>query len=135
MAGLTVPEKNAAAKTALRELIQLAPAIRTMADTVDSLQQEIRALRAAVAQLEKVTPAQVRILNAAVSDRARELGAQYALDGDRALRTAIRRSIRMEMGARSTREIARCDYEVAMDLIATWEDPAVIRALMDREGD
>lgn len=108
---------------------QVGSVMRAMAETVTQLSTEVRQLRAQVAQLEKVTPMQARALNLAIQERARVLSIRYATGDPAPLRTAIRRALRMETGVRSTKDLARCDYQVAMEIVETWDEPGTVRKL------
>lgn len=105
--------------------------IRTMAGMIADMRQDMLALQAKVAMLEKLTPMQVKDVNLRIRERAVQLEAGYGLPEGSAekLTTLIRRQVRMETGARSTRDIARCDYPVVCALISDWEDYQAISAL------
>lgn len=117
---------------------QMGQAITESRDTLARLvgilgeqQRQLQALQAKVAMLEKVTPMQVKDVNLRIRERAVQLEAGYSLPEGSAekLTTLIRRQVRLETGARSTRDIARCDYPVVCELIADWEDWQAISAL------
>lgn len=117
------------AEAALR---QIGAVMQAMAGTVTELQAEMRQLRAQVAQLEKLTPMQVRELNRMIQERARVLSIDYCTGLPQPICTAIRRALRMETGARSVKDIARCDWQVAREIVETWEEPDVLRKLADK---
>lgn len=108
---------------------QVGAVVQAMAGAMAELRGELAQLRAQVAQLEKVTPMQARALNLAIQERARVLSIQYAIGDPAPLRTAIRRALRMETGVRSTKDLARCDYQVAMEIVETWDEPGTVREL------
>ena len=124
---MTAPEQGQA-------LSEMGAAMGLMARTIAELREDVRQLRGLVAQLEKVSPMQARALNALIRERAKELAARWRIPEEKtgAVATAIRRELRLETGARSMSDIARCDAQVARELVETWEDPAVLRKL--REG-
>ena len=105
--------------------------IRTMAGMIADMRQDMLALQAKVAMLEKLTPMQVKDVNLRIRERAVQLEAGYGLPEGSAekLTTLIRRQVRMETGARSTRDIARCDYPVVCEMISDWEDWQAISAM------
>ena len=105
--------------------------IRTMAGMIADMRQDMLALQAKVAMLEKLTPMQVKDVNLRIRERAVQLEAGYCLPEGSAekLTTLIRRQVRMETGARSTRDIARCDYPVVCEMISDWEDYQAISAM------
>lgn len=98
--------------------------IRSMAGMIVDMKDQLQALQLKVAMLEKVTPMQAKDLNGRIRERACDLEMSYGLPAGSAqkLMTAIRRAVRMETGARSTRDVARCDYPVVCGLIGDWED-------------
>ena len=114
---------------------------RTLAESRDTLarllgimteqQRQLQALQAKVAMLEKLTPMQVKDVNLRIRERAVQLEAGYDLPAGSAekLATLIRRQVRMETGARSARDIARCDYPVVCEMISDWEEYQAISAL------
>ena len=103
--------------------------IRTMAEMITGMRDQLQVLQLKVAMLEKVTPMQAKDLNLRIRERACGLEMSWDLPVGSAqkLMTAIRRDIRMETGARSTRDIARCDYPVVCALISDWEEYQTIR--------
>ena len=106
-------------------------AMSRMAGLIVDMHGQLQALQAKVAMLEKLTPMQVKDVNLRIRERACGLEMEYDLPAGSAekLQTLIRRQVRMETGARSARDIARCDYPVVCGLIADWEDYGAITRL------
>ena len=97
-------------------LIQLSMQLRTMADTVERLEREVR-------KLEKVTPMQVTELNARLRRHGRDLCEQYGLDGcETKLNALIRAAVKAEFGVSSMKDLCRSDYSIALNVIEMWED-------------
>ncbi len=105
-------------------ILQMGEAIAGMAGKLRDIGSQLQALQLKVAMLEKVTPMQAKDLNGRIRERACDLEMGYGLPEGSAqkLMAAIRRAVRMETGARSTRDVARCDYPVVCGLIGDWED-------------
>lgn len=105
--------------------------LQKMAGMIVEMRDQMQQLQAKVAMLEKLTPMQVKDVNLRIRERAVQLEAGYDLPEGSAekLTTLIRRQVRMETGARSTRDIARCDYPVVCEMISDWEDWQAISAL------
>lgn len=105
--------------------------IRSMAEMITGMRDQLQALQLKVAMLEKVTPMQVKDVNLRIKERACGLEMAYGLPAGSAqkLQTGIRRTVRLETGARSVRDIARCDYPVVCELIGDYEDYALIDKL------
>ena len=105
--------------------------LRKMAGMIVEMRDQMQKLQAKVAMLEKLTPMQVKDVNLRIRERAVQLEAGYGLPEGSAekLMTLIRRQVRMETGARSTRDIARCDYPVVCEMISDWDDYQAISAL------
>lgn len=106
--------------------------MRAMAETIGQLRSDVQALRGQVAQLEKLTPMQTRELNARIQERARVLSIDYCVGDPGPIRTLIRRALRMETGCRSAKDIPRCDWQVAAEIVDNWEEPKALRALAER---
>ena len=64
--------------------------------------------------------------------RARVLSIDYCTGPAQPVCTAIRRALRMETGARSVKDIARCDWQVAQEIVETWEEPQELRKIADK---
>ena len=111
---------------------QIGTVMQAVAETITKLQEDLRQLKAQVAQLEKVTPMQAREINRALQERARVLSIEYCTGLSQPVCTAIRRALRLETGCRSVKDIARCDYQVAMEIVETWEEPEVLRKIADK---
>lgn len=124
------------AQAAIRELTQLGPAVRQLGEVLSSqnamivaMAEELTALRAQMAQLEKLTPLQTREMNRKIRERSAALAERYGLADWREVGRAIRHDMRIELGIPTVSQIARCDLDVAGDLVDTWEEPEAIRKM------
>lgn len=111
---------------------QIGTVMQAMAGRIAELTEGMRQLKAQVAQLEKVTPMQAREINKAIQERARVLSIEYCTGPYQPICTAIRRALRLETGCRSVKDIARCDYQVAVEIVETWEEPEILRQIADK---
>ena len=101
-----------------------------MADMVRATNERMAALEMQVRMLEKVTPSQAADLNRAIRERTAEVVAEDRLKGlDKPVAAAIRKAVRLSTGARSVREIARCDYRPILEMVTTWDDYKAIKAI------
>lgn len=101
-----------------------------MADMVRTTNERMTALEQQVRMLEKVTPSQAADLNAAIRERAATVCAEYRMTGlEKPVAAAIRKSVRLATGARSAREIARCDYKPVRDLVGAWDEYKTVKAI------
>lgn len=117
-------------------LAQMALTMQSMADMIMTATQKISDLEREVRLLTKVTPAQVKMINAAVRDRARALCRDYQLPegkGAKLLTTAIRGDIKSAHGT-AVRDIPRCEYQVVLERIALWEDYDRIMQIKRKAG-
>lgn len=115
---LTVTEQMTQTLSESRETLS------RLVEILSGQQRQLQALQQKVAMLEKLTPMQVKDVNLRIRQRGCELEMEHALPagGAEKLTTLIRRQVRLETGARSVRDIARCDYPVVCGLISDWED-------------
>lgn len=112
---------------------QTAMLMQAMADALRANQQIMAELAREVHQLTKVTPAQVKALNAAIKDRAAEVcAASRAIGGEKAMASAIRKHVKLTMGVNTLRELPRADWSTAMAAIEGWNDFRTIKKI--REG-
>lgn len=101
-----------------------------MADMVRATNERMAELEQQVRMLEKVTPSQANDLNAAIRVRAAAVCQDYRMSGqEKAVAGAIRKTMRLATGARSVREIARCDYKPIRELVDTWDEYRTIKAI------
>lgn len=106
-----------------QEMESMAAALQTMASMLRATNETMAQLRRQVQLLEKVTPAQASAINREIRERAVELCRDYHAAGrERAVAAAIRKDMRATLGAQTVREVARCDYEVAIQQARQWED-------------
>lgn len=104
-----------------------------MADMIRATNERMAALERQVRMLEKVTPSQANDLNAAIRARAAIICQDYRMhDQEKAVTAAIRKTMRLATGARSVREIARCDYKPVRELVETWDEYRTIKAIKAR---
>ncbi len=117
------------------DVAEMARAMQAMADMLRATNERMAALESCVRTLEKVSPEQAAMINRRIRQRAAELCADYRMPGrEKILAAAIRKEIRSVTGARSAREIARCDCRTVTESIDSWEDVATIRRLR-KKGD
>ncbi|MBR4711500.1 MAG: hypothetical protein IKP10_05660 [Clostridia bacterium] len=102
---------------------RMAGMLETMAALIRTTNERMAELETQVRRLEKVTPAQAAALNAKIRERAQAVCREYRAQGqEKPAAAAIRRSVRLYTGARTAREISRCDYSPTADLIDGWDD-------------
>ena len=119
-----------------REMESMAAALQTMAAMLRATNETMAQLRRQVQLLEKVTPAQASEINRAVRERAAALCREYRAAGrEKAVAAAIRKAMRATLGAQTVREVARCDYDVALQQARQWEDYKAMTAIRERGKD
>ncbi len=104
-------------------LSQLAAAQQMQSDRMEALERQIRLNTL-------VTPQQVRYINDAIRNRARELLDKRGLDDDKASRklvNAIRKSVLARYGVAALHEIPKHEYSVTMNHVSTWNDMLCVR--------
>lgn len=123
--------KEAAAPVTLEAFMaQTMQLMQGMAEMVRATNERMTALEKQVRMLEKVTPSQAADLNALIRERAAAVCAEYRMAGlDKPVAAAIRRSVRIATGARSVREIARCDCKPVRELISCWDEYKTLKAI------
>ncbi len=122
--GSPVPVELEAFMAQTMQLMQgMAEMVRATNERMTELEQQVR-------MLEKVTPSQASDLNAAIRDRAAAACKEYRMTGmEKPVAAAIRKAVRLATGARSVREIARCDYKPIRDLVNTWDEYKTMKAI------
>ena len=122
------PGDMAAVQAALGRTAEL---LQAMAEMIRTTNERMGELEKQVRMLERVTPAQATDLNKAIRERAAALCQEYRLGGgmETPISAAIRKTVRLNTGARSIREISRCDYRPVRELIETWDEYSVIKRL------
>ena len=122
--GSPVPVELEAFMAQTMQLMQgMAEMVRATNERMTELEQQVR-------MLEKVTPSQASDLNAAIRDRAAAACKEYRMTGmEKPVAAAIRKAVRLATGARSVREIARCDYKPVRELVATWDEDKTMKAI------
>lgn len=112
------------------EIQRMADAMQAMASMIRTTAEAMESLRRQVRLLEKVTPGQATAINRAIRERAQELCGVYgAKGGEKKAAAEIRRSVKLQFGAVTARDIPRCDYEVAMEMIKGWDDYKAMMAI------
>lgn len=112
---------------------QVAQTMQSMATMIRATNERMAALEQSVRLLNKVTPAQAGAINAAIRERAAELCAEYRAAGcETAVGNAIRKELRLTMGVQSVRDVARCEYAVAVETVRLWDDYKVMKAVKAR---
>lgn len=122
-------------EAALNEIRRLGDMLATMAAMLQATNENMAELRRQVRLLEKVTGAQAAAINRAVRERAKEICRLYGMPegrGEKAAATAIRKGLRLQFGAGSVKEIPRCDYEIALEGIRSWDDYRAMMAIRER---
>lgn len=109
---------------------QTAQALASMASMMRATNERIAELEREIRLLTKVTPAQANAINAAVRERAAELCASYRATGcEKLVGNAIRRAVKLTTGVSNVRELPRCEYSVAMQQVAMWDDYKAMKAI------
>ena len=129
---LKIRQENAAPVPVELEsfMAQTMQLMQGMADMVRATNERMAALEQQVRMLEKVTPAQAANLNAAIRARATAACQEYRMAGlESQVSAAIRKTMRLATGARSVREIARCDYKPILELVNTWDEYKTMKAI------
>lgn len=125
-----LPETTTAAAEMQTFMTQTLALMQGMAEMVRATNERMAALEMQVRMLEKVTPSQATDLNRAIRERTAEVVEEYRLKGlNKPVAAAIRKAVRLSTGARSVREIARCDYRPILELVLTWDDYKAIKAI------
>ena len=115
------------------ELKRMAEMMATMAAMLQTTTENVEQLRRQVRLLEKVTPAQASAINRAIRERAAEIcGLYMAAGGEKLAATAIRKAVRLQFGAGTTKEIPRCDYEIALEQVRGWDDYKIMKGIRER---
>ena len=117
------------------QLQRMGDALATMAAMLKATTESMEQLRRQVRLLEKVTPAQAAAINRAIRERAVEICAIYLVRDDRGPKlaaAAIRKAMRLQFGIRTANEIPRCDYDIALDAVRTWDDYTAMKKIRER---
>ncbi len=111
----------------MNQTVQL---MQRMAEMMRATNERMTELEKQVRMLEKVTPAQARDLNATIRERAAAVCKEYRITGqEKPVASAIRKAVRLTTGARSVREIARCDYQPIRAMVDTWDEYKTMKAI------
>ena len=114
-------------ETFMAQTMQL---MQGMAEMVRATNERMTELEQQVRMLEKVTPSQAADLNAAIRERAAAACKEYRMTGmEKPVAAAIRKTVRLATGARSVREIARCDYKPIRELVGSWDEYRTMKAI------
>ena len=117
------------------ELKHMAEMMANMAAMLKATTESMEQLRRQVRLLEKVTPAQATSINRAIRDRATEICTIYMVLGDQSEKlaaAAIRKAVKLQFGAGSVKEVPRCDYEIALEQVRTWDDYKAMKAIREK---
>ena len=117
------------------ELKHMAEMMANMAAMLKATTESMEQLRRQVRLLEKVTPAQATSNNRAIRDRATEICTIYMVRGDQGEKlaaAAIRKAVKLQFGAGSVKEISRCDYEIALEQVRTWDDYKAMKGIREK---
>lgn len=117
------------------ELKHMAEMMANMAAMLKATTESMEQLRRQVRLLEKVTPAQATTINRAIRERATEICSIYMVRGDQGEKlaaAAIRKAVKLQFGAGSVKEVPRCDYEIALEQVRTWDDYKAMKAIREK---
>ena len=117
------------------ELKHMAEMMANMAAMLKATTESMEQLRRQVRLLEKVTPAQATSINRAIRERATEICTIYMVRGDQGEKlaaAAIRKAVKLQFGAGSVKEVPRCDYEIALEQVRTWDDYKAMKAIREK---
>lgn len=127
---LTVLRPPAPDETALGYYEKAMTILSSMAEMVRQTNERMAALESQVRQLEKLTPGQGAELNRLIRERAAEICRDWRMAGaEKEVAGAIRRAVRTYTGARSAREVPRCEWEAVCRMAEGWEDYQVIQRI------
>ena len=120
-------------ETFMAQTMQL---MQRMAEMVQATNERMTELEKQVRMLEKVTPGQASDLNAAIRERAAAACKEYRMTGlEKPVAAAIRKTVRLATGARSVREIARCDYKPIRELVGSWDEYRTMKTIKAKGAD
>jgi len=121
---------------------QMAMLMKSMADTIRSMNDRVSGLEKELRQMAPVTSSQADAIGRAIRDRALELADHAGLaahpEALREIGSLIRKDLRLASGIRSVKELPRVEYLVALERIGYWDDYKQMKALRgkyaQREG-
>ena len=149
--GIAIPESRALAMA--NKIEEMAGLIGSLAEMLRVTNERMAAMEAAMRSLEKVTPAQASNINKCIRERAAEICASYRMgvritpveeghgsrpeaarfepnpEKAKKLIAAIRKDVKVMTGARTMREVARCDYGTVIDFVMDWDDYETIQKI------
>lgn len=111
-----------------------AEAIEHIAANQDIIRNRMEALEKQVRLQTPVTDRQARYLADAARTRAKELLGEECMKATRAvtkLAGIIKKAVLIRYGYESLREIPRCEYDVAMKQIESWNKPMTVYEIME----
>ena len=142
----------------IRRVDRMTEAIASLAEMLRVTNERMAAMEKVIRTLEKITPQQAGNVNRAIRERAGEICAEYLMgvritpvvqgvgsvpeaarfeanpEKKKALAAEIRKAVREMTGARSTREIARCDYDTVIAFVMDWDDYDIIQRIRKSAG-
>ena len=114
-------------------LQQNTEALERISATLNLQGKQIEALEKQVRMNTPVTGVQAKYLNNAVRDKASEMLDKFGRN-DKTARDALARRIRKDIlvrgGIASMRELPKCEYEVALKQIETWNNALILRDIV-----
>lgn len=137
---------------------EMAGLIGSLAEMLRVTNERMAAMEAAMRSLEKVTPAQASNINKCIRERAAEICESYRMgvkitpveeghgsrpeaarfeanpEKAKKLIAAIRKDVSVMTGARTMREVARCDYGTVIDFIVDWDDYEAVQKIRRAAG-
>lgn len=114
-------------------LKQNTEALERISATLNLQGKQIEALEKQVRMNTPVTSVQARYLNNAIKEKASLVLEKYGRE-DKTARDALARKIRKDIlirsGIASMRELPKCEYDVALKQIETWNNAITIRDII-----
>ena len=157
---LSVQEEDRLLRQTGQNVQELLAGMRAMGEMMRVMNERMTAMEQTIRTLEKVTPGQAAEINKKIRSRAAEICREYQMGEERGmivasgggekweavpliwqpdperlkeLTGAIRKDVREMTGAKTAREIARCDYPAVKEFVESWEDYDVIMKIRAKE--
>lgn len=109
---------------------QLAQTMQSFGDMMRLTSDRMSAMERELKLLTPVTGVQKGAIHTAVHERAAELCESYHATGhEKAVCAAIRRELRLQFGINNISSLARCEYQVAMQSVALWDDYKIMKGI------
>lgn len=109
---------------------QLAQAMQSMGDMMRMTGERMSAMERELKLLTPVTGVQKGAIHTAIRERAAELCESYHAAGcEKSVCAAIRRELRLQFGINNISSLPRCEYQVAMQSVALWDDYKAMKGI------